>query len=379
MADAPGREAPLRVALVTRSLLTGGAQKQIVRLCRHVPRARVQLSLVLLVADDPQDLLPAVRETGVPVHLCPHRRHDPRTVRWLASVLDETRADLMHSFLWTADGFAALTRRLATRVALVTSERGDRSGSLYPLRRNLFDRLVTFPAARRVCANSAFGAALLERAGCPAGKIVVIPNGVSLAEIDATPHAGLRTRFRWPDERTIVGTVSRLEPYKGLEDLVRAVAGVPDVSLVLVGAGPDAGRLASLAGSLGVSDRTELLGRVDTPVREIKDLDVFVLPTREDTEHCSNSILEAMACGKPVVATRVGGNPELVVPDETGILVPPSDPAALGQAVRRLASDAALRREMGARGRARIERGFRIESTVSRFVELWESAASSPD
>jgi glycosyltransferase involved in cell wall biosynthesis len=107
----------------------------------------------------------------------------------------------------------------------------------------------------------------------------------------------------------------------------------------------------------------------------VKDFDIAVLPTVENTEHCSNSILEYMACSLPVVASRVGGNPELVQHQVTGLLVRPSDPGDLAQALVTLCASKELRLTMGARGRARAERNHRMPEIATRFASLWGDVA----
>jgi glycosyltransferase involved in cell wall biosynthesis len=108
----------------------------------------------------------------------------------------------------------------------------------------------------------------------------------------------------------------------------------------------------------------------------IKDFDVGVLGTHT-SEHCSNSILEYMACRKPVVATNVGGNPELIVDQETGLLVEPKNVSSMSQAILKLIDNPSLASRMGSRGRERIENEFNIENIVEKYLSLWQEVASS--
>jgi glycosyltransferase involved in cell wall biosynthesis len=124
----------------------------------------------------------------------------------------------------------------------------------------------------------------------------------------------------------------------------------------------------------GLADRIVFTGRRTDPEASIKAFDIFVLPTIE-TEHSSNAILEAMTCRKPVVATDVGGNREIVLDGETGLLVPPGDRDALAAALRRLAGDAELRARLGSAGRRRVEAEFGIEHVARQLTAMWRSVA----
>jgi glycosyltransferase involved in cell wall biosynthesis len=160
--------------------------------------------------------------------------------------------------------------------------------------------------------------------------------------------------------------------------LVRAVAiarkqGVdgPALRLLIAGDGPQRAEVESEIRATGIADITWLAGeRSDVP-EVMRAIDVFALPSR--AEGISNTILEAMASGLPVVATDVGGNAELVVAGQTGALVPAENPDAMAQALLRYTSDAALRQKHGASGRQRVEQNFSIDNMVTRYTQLYES------
>jgi glycosyltransferase involved in cell wall biosynthesis len=337
---------------------------------------QVALSLFLLVRDEPNELLPGV-PAHIPIHISPFSRRDPRGLKWLADGFRRERIELAHSFLWSADMFAAMSKRLFGWGSLIISERGDRGFSGYSARRQRFDRWLTFPSSQWACANSAFGQRLLISLGYPAAKSSFIHNGISLSQIDRIPPASLRQAYGWPEGCALVGNVSRLMDYKGVDTFVRALACLnqqqPAVYGVIVGYGQQEAELKALAEQLGLSQRLAFAGRIGAAAA-IKEWDVAVLSSR--TEHCSNSLLEYMACGKPVVATNVGGNPELVVAGETGLLVPPDNPAGLAHALGTLLNAPEQRASMGRRGRERVERDFALSVTASRFVRLWQSVAA---
>jgi glycosyltransferase involved in cell wall biosynthesis len=295
-------------------------------------------------------------------------------LRWLAEELRTRRVDVAHSFLWSADAAAALSRRLFGGPPLLISERGDRSLAGYSRSRNGFDRVISFRAAYRAVANSQFGARLLVARGCPEGKVQVIPNGVDIAAIDRVAPLDLRARFGWPESATIVGCVARLVDYKGIDNLIRALAalvrGDGRYRCVLAGDGPQRAELEQLAGALGLSEHVRVLGLQRPVIPLVKALDIAALTTT-GSEHSSNSILEYLACGIPTVVTDVGGNGELVAAGDTGLLVPPGDSGALAAAIASLVADPERARQMAIRGRKKVETDHAMRVTSARFTAAW--------
>ena len=368
--------APLRVTLVLPSLMVGGAEQHVVKLCRSVDPARAALTLVVLRRDLPQELRRFLPD-HVAVHVAPVGRRDPRMLPWLVGTLSATRADVAQSFLWYADMITATAALTMPRLGFVASERGERTTPDETLMRRMLDRLVIFARAHSVCANSAFGAAAVVALGAPARRVAVIPNAVDLTAVDQLSPAAIRAELSWPPDAHLVATACRLVKEKGVDALVSAIAsGPPALRAVVIGDGPERPALETLAARLGVTDRVAFLGQriPSLPYLAACDSAVMLSPA---SEHCSNGILEAMGCGKPVVATAVGGNPELVRDGVTGLLVPPGDARALVAALGTLAGDRSLAQRLGAAGRERVEREFRMESVAARFVELWTAAADA--
>lgn len=203
----------------------------------------------------------------------------------------------------------------------------------------------------------------LVRQGYPAGRIAVVPNGVA---IEPAPPV------RLADGPTIL-EVARLAEVKGQRTLIAALARV-DATAVLVGRDLERGgayeeTLREAATELGVAGRVVFAGyRTDVPAL-LAGCDVFCLPSR--AEGMPLVVLEAMAQGKPVVASAVGGTPEVVADGETGLLVPAGDVDALAAALARLVGDPELAQRMGAAGRARVEREFSLASSTARVMALY--------
>ena len=200
-------------------------------------------------------------------------------------------------------------------------------------------------------------------------KIRVIYSAVRIQSFVRPPDPTLRVSLTGGLARPVVLTVARLVEKKGLRYLVEAAAQVPEAVFVLVGEGPDRANLEARARVCGVADRIVFLGQRDDISELLAACDVFVLPTLG--EGLGLSVLEAMASGKPVVATRIGGIPEAVEGGVSGLLVAPRDATALAAAIRSLLQDQALASWLATAGRERVER-FGAETMVQKTMDLYE-------
>jgi glycosyltransferase involved in cell wall biosynthesis len=224
------------------------------------------------------------------------------------------------------------------------------------------DRLMRPLTTATICVSERELEAGLEAGTCATEATVVIPNAV---DVGAAPRS-VSTR-----QPPLVVAVGRLKAPKDFPTLVRALGRLPAGSFeaMIVGDGPDLPRLEEAIRSGGLSDAVRLAReRHDVP-RLLAAADVFVLASRSEGHPVS--VLEAMAAGLPVVASRVGGVPEQVVDGETGLLVDPGDPEPLAAALERLTDDPALRRRLGAAGRARAEERFDLEPFRRAHLELY--------
>jgi glycosyltransferase involved in cell wall biosynthesis len=214
-----------------------------------------------------------------------------------------------------------------------------------------------------------------EAQGYPVDRIETVPNGIDLPVGDASN--GLRAELGVPPEAPLAGEIARLCEVKGQRELIQAAARVPDLHVVLAGEDLEAGgayreSLVAEAERAGVADRVSFAGF--RPAESVLGaLDVFVLPSW--IEGMPITVLEAMAHRKPVVATPVGGTPELVVDGETGLLVPPRDPEALAEALRSLVADPERARRLGEAGYARVAERFTVERMTTRVLEVYDEVA----
>ncbi|HJS48605.1 MAG TPA: glycosyltransferase family 4 protein [Gemmatimonadales bacterium] len=231
---------------------------------------------------------------------------------------------------------------------------------------------VTMHRVARVVGISEYVRERAERRfALPPGRSVTIHNGVDVARFRP------RGAERRPGALRVI-VVANLIPEKGVGVLLDALAGMPDLDWVLevVGDGPELAALETRARVLGVGNRVRFLGLRDDVPELLREADVAVHPARWQ-EALGNTVLEAMATALPLVASGVGGIPELLRDGEEGLLVPPGDPAALGAALRLLAGDPGLRAHLGAAARARILREFTLDASVRRYLDLCEQVGEA--
>lgn len=228
------------------------------------------------------------------------------------------------------------------------------------------DRLMSPITTTTICVAESERQAGLRARTCRRARTVVIHNGVELDRPRRTPAAAVRPA-------TLL-SIGRLRAPKDFTTLVRAVASCEpgSIRLLIAGDGPERPRLVSEIARLGLDGAVELLGTRGDVHELLAAADVFVLSS--ESEGMPMSVLEAMAAGLPVVASAVGGVPEVVRDGETGALVPPRDPAALAEAIRLLVADPALRQRFGDAGRRRVEREFAVADFRRAHLELYRAA-----
>ena len=303
------------------------------------------------------------------------------TVR-LTRVLRRLRPDIVHSRNWGALD-AVPAARLARVPVLIHGEHGweasDPRGT--SRRRNRLRRLFSPLVWRFTTVSRDLERWLTTTVGIPPAKIVTIVNGVDAGRFADSSRSEARKMLGIPDDRVVIGTVGRLNPVKDqgtlLEAFARLESGPGDLALVLIGDGPSANHLRERAGRRDLAGRVHFAGRRGDVALLLRGLDVFTLPSLN--EGISNTILEAMASGLPVVATRVGGNGELVEEAVTGSLVPVGDPAALAHALSAYVGDPHLRALHGKAGRQRAVEVFGLDRMVEGYRRLYvEAAAGRP-
>ena len=239
----------------------------------------------------------------------------------------------------------------------------------FPLDLSIYvqQRLVYAGVGRYIVVSQYVAQRLRQKLHWPTHKIQVIHN--SVVSLDRGVHKAKCAALIDQADTPVVLTVARLDEQKGHRYLLEAAAQVPQARFVLAGDGPLRASLEAQARSLGLEQRIQFWGyRSDIPDL-LAGCDVFVLPSLY--EGLPLSILEAMSAGKPVIATQIGGTAEAVIPDETGLLVPPADPTALAAAIRKLLDDQPFARRLALAGQARVEREFSAVTMVQQVTNVY--------
>ena len=370
--------APLRVLELIVSTGLGGGPAQVRELVGHLAPAEFAVT-VAGPSDGPYARI--FGEGGTPfVEIAT----DQLGIRPLTAVLRLVRAgkiDLVHSHGKGAGLYGRLAARRAGVPAIHTFHGIHYAG--YPagldrLYLALERRLARMTeAVVYVSQSEARDAAVLGLA--PRGRTHVIVNGIDVRRIAlaATPRPAARKALGLEPDALVVGTVARFDPVKALDVLLRGFAVLaaiqPTARLVLIGDGPEARRLRALAGSLGIDAQVRFAGVVADASRLLPALDLYASASRR--EGLPLALLEAMACGLPVAATRVSGHVDVVEDGVTGVLVPPDDPAALGGAMDALVANPARREVMGQAGRRRAEECFAASRMAAETANLYRVAA----
>ena len=298
---------------------------------------------------------------------------DLPAVAALSRAFRRDAVDLVHLHTGRAAWLGGLAACRAGRPAVAT-RRMDRRVRRGPRTRLLYGRLLS-----RVAAISPAVARCLEEGGVDRGRIRTIPSAVDPGALaPRRERAAVRRELGLEPGDPAVLCLASLVPRKGIDVLIEALArgraALAEAVLLVAGDGPEAGPLAELARRRGVAARVRLLGpRADAPDL-LSACDLFALPSRR--EGLGVAALEAMAAGRAVVASRVGGLAEAVVDGRTGRLVPPGDPAALAEALEELLGDDALRGRLAAAGPERVREGFLAEQMVASYEELYREVLS---
>jgi sugar transferase (PEP-CTERM/EpsH1 system associated) len=361
----------MRVVHVLHSFGTGGLEKGVATLTRHGSEDIEHVILCLTVSGDSARLL----RPGTPVlELHKPAGNSFRFLWRLSRALKDLAPDLVHTRNWSGmDGIIAA--RLAGIRSVVHGEHGwgmDDPDGRSP-RRVRVRRLLARWVREFTCVSRAMEQWLKETIRVNR-TVTQIYNGVDTAVYaPALRRDELRAKLGLSCGGFVAGVVGRLDPIKDHRTLFQAFAQVraedPEAVLLVVGDGPEREALERTAGS---ETGVRFLGnRADVP-EVLRCLDVFVLPSVN--EGISNTLLEAMASALPVVATRVGGNQELVEAGETGLLIPPGDAASLARAILAYLRDPDLRRAHSSMARERVIREFRIEAMVKRYEGVYRRA-----
>ncbi len=361
-----------RILLASDLQERGGAAEALRLLARYLPHERFSVTVALPVKPALDTLCVELESYGCGIERLAHSSaRDPRGVTEFASIVQAATPDLVHAHLAHSGSCRSLILGAsARRIPVVTTEHDPFH---LPFFKRLVKRLTLRKTARTIAVSDATREFLIQEYGLPSSAVTRIWNGIEVARMrgGAVRTAELE---EYRSHAPLILTDAALHHRKGLDVLIEAMRTVlvaaPNALSLIIGNGPDAQELRDLVAARGVGQSARFLGWPDNLVDLLATCDMLVQPSRR--EAFGIGVIQAMAAGKPVVATQVGGHVDTIEQDITGILVPAEDPHALANAILALASDPARRASMGAAGSARADAHFTAERMATDTAALYD-------
>jgi glycosyltransferase involved in cell wall biosynthesis len=370
-----------KIAFVIDALSMGGAERLMVPILQHLDQATFDAYVCALQSKDGNPMAQEIRRLGIRVD-CLEIRHlrDLQALPRLRRYLKQTGADLVHTQLEFANILGNLSAKLLhlpsvctihvmPALEVKTKKKFHQKVEWFVLRR-LCDRVISVSEEARQYH--------LQISGAPARRVTTLYNGIDLAQFAAVDRErarrDVRAEFGLPPAAKLLTTVAVLRPQKGIQFMIQALPAVraahPDAYYLVAGSGAHQGALVEASVNAGVQERVIFAGmRSDVP-RLLAASDVFVLPTL--TEALPTVLAEAMAARVPIIASRVGGVPEMVTDGQNGCLVPPGDVDALVNACTTLLRESETRAALAARGWEIVNERFNIERQVDQLEDLYQ-------
>jgi glycosyltransferase involved in cell wall biosynthesis len=315
-----------------------------------------------------------IRRAGIEVEIIKKGISRMTVIPQLAKYMRVRKIDILHVFMFPAGFWGRLAAKLAGVPLVIYSERG---GGYYENIHTMWIDRCLAPLTSKIVCNTYAGVQIEQQLGIASNRIMCIYNGIDLSKFETVfDTIQKRKEIGLPNQAQVVGIIANLHyHYKGhsyfLKSAKLIVQKMPDVRFLIIGDGGLKKQLMDLSSNLGVSKNVMFLGfRSDIP-ELLSVMDVLVLASLR--EGFSNAILEAMAAMKPVVATNVGGNPEVIIDGVTGLIVPPKDPHSMAQAILNLLQNEDLAQQMGEAGRRRVENHFTIDVITQKYIQLYDS------
>jgi glycosyltransferase involved in cell wall biosynthesis len=366
----------MTVLHVVLSLWPGGTEQLVVEICKRSPE---QFRPVVCCLDDHGSWGADLARRGTEVIALRRRPGFRPTLGYqIASLAARHNASILHCHHYSPFVYGRLAKLVRPGLQVIFTEHGRyNDGPPLPKRKIVNPWLARIPGP--IYAVSASLREHMVAEGYPADRVGVIHNGIDPGRM---PGEGERQRARAAlgagDDTFLVGTAARLDPVKDLPTLIAAFASLRSAErrarLVIAGEGQERAPLERQIADLGLGADVTLLGHREDVRALMPGLDVYV--NCSISEGISVTILEAMAACVPVVATHVGGNPEIVADGSNGLLVPARTPSELASAIGLLAAAPAMRRTFGREGRRTVERDFRIDQMVDKYARIYRALAN---
>ncbi|WP_102226395.1 glycosyltransferase [Acidimangrovimonas sediminis] len=368
-----------RIRHVIDGLGPGGAERLLAAYLPRIASQGFEVDVVALQEKFGNHMHGALTDGGIPVtRLEVSKLRNLRQVRSFLQNMRATAPDLIHAHLEFATLLGSLSGRMLNRPVVATLHTLDLPGlsSRRDMRRWLMYRTMARWTDRTICLTNA-NAESARNSGLGRARILVLPNGVEIEDYDAPPRtsrAELRRSFGIAPTAPLIVSVCVLRPEKGVDRLLRAFPAireaVPAAHLLVVGDGVMRAKWEELAWSEGIADRVHFAGQRRDVADIMRAADLFALPTLFDAQ--PTVVMEAMAARLPVVASHVGGIPDMVEDGITGRLVRPDNPSALARAIIPLLADPALAQGYGAAGRQRVETDFSMDRQIAKLCTLYD-------
>jgi len=365
----------MKVVHVCKMTGVAGTENHLLTLLPELHKRGLDIHLIVLIEPERHmdDYCRRMEALGVPSEQMPiHGNVDRGLVDRLTTRFRELKPDAVHTHLIHADWHGVVAARRAKIGRIYWSGHNDD-----PFRHRLPIQLIQRYLWRRVTAGIAISEAvrqfMIRVEGAPANKVFTVHYGLQPAALPEGIRATLRAELGLPPDALVFGSVCRLIPQKGLSTALHAFQPHahhdPNVHYVIVGDGPLRESLTAEAQSLLLDKRVHFIGWRTDAAAVMNAFDVLLMPS--NWEGFGLVALEAMAARLPIIASNISALPEIVVNGETGYLVPPGDVNLLSVRMKKLIEDAALRAEMGAAGRARLETDFSVEKMVTQTLGVY--------
>ncbi len=360
----------INVLFIIKPERAAGAEMVLLEAAARLDRARFRVFAGLLTPD---------RENLLPSHLTPINFNLPGLNGWvwlrffwhLCWVLVRYRIQIIHTNSYVPGNYARLAAALLRVPVIIDHWHGF---TRFNRKRRCICRWLGRVTDLSLTVSRGVRDYLIAQCALDPAKLRVVPNGVDLARLrPRRPRTEVRRELGLASEPRVVGLVARLDHWgKGHKEFFTALSTLKDrypIEALIIGGGRREGEMRQLAAEMGLAGRVYFLGPRDDVPDLLAALDIFVLPSH--SEGVSLALLEAMAAGLPVIATAVGGLPEVVTDGENGLLIPPQDPEALAQALARLLADPDLAKKLGESARRHVVANFSLERLGREINEIY--------
>ncbi len=351
----------------------GGAEKMLISLVENLDPGQYR-SIICLLKDG--WLNTQLCQRGFDTVIIPQQKGlDPGWIYKCIKLIRQKKIDLLHTHEFAMNVYGCIAAWI-TRIPVITTVHG-RSYYGDRWRRRLAYQFVAKHSLRMVAVSEDIRRFMIEQVSVRSRYLITIYNGID-PKVYCTTEDGIQIKkeLKIADAAPVIGTIGNLYPVKGhtylLKAAVQVVRNYPEAVFLFIGRGNLLNQLQEEAGRGGIAKNVRFLGFREDIAAFLQTMDIFVLPSL--SEGLPLSLLEAMAAGKPAVATNVGGNPEVMLDGETGFLVPPKDPESLASRIILLLKDKLLAQKFGANGQQRVYEKFSLERMVNAYQQIYEAA-----